>query len=152
MAKSKKRSRLTTLDATESQTPTQPDVGPYRNDKERYENRCQTIFKAWEKDRKHDKCLRITYAIVITLLVLAQIGFVYWIICLKLFGQEETLATQTTEVLGIVGAILAESFGVFYLVVKYFFGKRPEDLEKISTFFLKCHPSRFGANYRKDDR
>ncbi|MBQ9799001.1 MAG: hypothetical protein IJO40_03585 [Thermoguttaceae bacterium] len=89
--------------------------------------------------------MRRKYAFWITVFVLLQVFVVYAVIIIRLWWN---VGTSTVEYLGVVGAILAQSFGVFYLVVKYFFGKRPEDLEKISSFFLNCHPSQFGSGYR----
>jgi len=77
-----------------------------------------------------------------------QVVAVYVVIVVHLRGNSDATTAQVVEFVGAVGAILAQSFGVFYLVVKYFFGKRPEDLEKISSFFLNCHPSQFGSGYR----
>lgn len=128
------------------------NAGPdkvFNRDKKVYEIRCRKIFKAWEKDRKDDKKIRMMYAKGITILVFLQVAFVYKLVVDRLYYPEGLPSTtQTAEFIGIIGAILAQSFGVFYLVVKYFFGKRPEDLEKISSFFLNCHPSQFGSQYR----
>ncbi len=121
----------------------------FNRDKKTYEKRCKIIFDAWNKDRENDKEMRMKYANGITFLVFLQIVFVYKLVLDRLYYPEGLPSTtQTAEFIGIVGAILAQSFGVFYLVVKYFFGKRPEDLEKISSFFLNCHPSQFGSRYR----
>lgn len=117
----------------------------FLSDKLIYEERCETIFNAWKKDRDDDKAMRRKYAFWITVFVLLQVFVVYAVIIIRLWWN---VGTSTVEYLGVVGAILAQSFGVFYLVVKYFFGKRPEDLEKISSFFLNCHPSQFGSGYR----
>lgn len=116
-------------------------------DVEKYDQRCDFIFNAWKWDSIIDRLARYLYALVVTGLVIAQIAFVYWLVFKRLNAPSELPATPV-EFLGVVGAILAESFGAFYLVVKYFFGKRPEDLEKISSFFLYCHPSRHGSAYR----
>lgn len=130
--------------------PTKTEIySAFQNDKDVYEDRCKRIFNAWRRDRRDDKQMRTKYANMISLLLLAQIVFVYKLVVDRLYYPEGLPSTaQAPEFLGIVGAILAQSFGLFYLVVKYFFGKRPEDLEKISSFFLNCHPSQFGSLYR----
>lgn len=132
-----------------AQRPTKTKVyADYLADKGVYENRCEIIFNAWKDDHDDDKATRRKYASWITFFVLLQVVAVYVVIVVHLRGNSDATTAQVVEFLGVVGAILAQSFGVFYLVVKYFFGKRPEDLEKISSFFLNCHPSRFGSGYR----
>lgn len=128
------------------------NAGPdqvFNKDKKTYETRYKRIFNAWDKDREDDKEMRMKFAKWITFFVFLQVVFVYKLVVDRLYYPEGLASTtQAAEFIGIVGAILAQSFGVFYLVVKYFFGKRPEDLEKISSFFLNCHPSQFGSGYR----
>lgn len=122
----------------------------YLSDKKRYEKRCQQIFKAWKESREEDAKTRKEYARIITRFVGLQVAVVYIVIGVYFCcPAPEPTTARAVELLGVASAILAQSFGVFYLVVKYFFGKRPEDLEKISTFFLKCHPSRFGSGYKQ---
>ncbi len=153
MSTETKNKKLRSSEASKkSAEPQNPSRDPcYDSDKKVYEERCEAIFNAWQEDRKTDAKRRGRYAFGITIFVGLQVLAVYGcIIAHHIWRPEITSTAQTFEYLGAVGAILTQSFGVFYLVVKYFFGERPEDLEKISTFFLKCHPSRFGAGYRQD--
>ncbi len=120
----------------------------YATDKGVYEERCQQIFEAWRADREEDSKSRKRYALGITLFIVFQLLVVYAVIVAYFCAASDSSVGRAAEVVGIVGIILTQSFGIFYLVVKYFFGKRPEDLEKISTFFLQCHPSQFGPGYK----
>ena len=65
--------------------------------------------------------------------ILVYVGTVYCFISFK--------NTTPLEVFGLATLVCSQTFGLVFVVVKYFFGQKPEGLSEIMRFIYKTYPN-----------
>jgi len=102
-----------------------------------YDNHCKELFDYWKELREEERKTRKKYAGWI----LAVVGFqsiIVYIWAIYCFVNIES--TTFLEVFGLVTLVCSQTFGLVFVVVKYFFGQKPEGLSEITQFISKTCP------------
>lgn len=109
----------------------------YANALKEYEEHCKTLFEYWKTLREEERNTRNRYAFWILIIAGLQSIIVY-IGAGFCFLKSES--ATFLELFGLVTLICSQTFGLVFVVVKYFFGQKPEGLSEITQFISKTSP------------
>ena len=121
----------------------------FLDDKKQYDNWKQQVFNEWLNTRREERARRNIWADVFFALIITLTFGVFAVVTWRLSRAPNAGAV---EFLGLIGMVLTQLFGAFLVIVKYFFGAHPEDLDKIGRFFIESHPGQFPYGYSNDKK
>jgi len=103
----------------------------------RHNKQSERLFNYWKELREEERKTRKKYAgwILTVAGIQSVVVYIWAFFCFVRFES-----TTFLEVFGLSTLVCSQTFGLVFVVVKYFFGQKPEGLSEITQFISKTCP------------